>query len=263
MVSTGHGKCTCGYFFPGDRRMLFSSTHWADPAAPPRPDYSKGYIWQMFKSYAIFTARPDGSNLKQLTHFGNYTAESTINKRGEIVFTRIANGDLDIYKMDRNGKNVKRLTREPGYDGGPWWTPDGKRIVYRRSAFKNKEELRAYRRNLKKNLYSPTALEIWIMNADGSHKRQITHLGAASFAPYMHPDGKHILFASNFPDVRSREFDLFMIRDDGTGLERITYTKAFDGFPMFSPDGKKLAFSSNRHGKQREDTNVFIADWVW
>jgi TolB protein len=262
LVSTGMGKCTCGYYFPNGKRVLFSSTHWADPAAPPPPDYSKGYVWNMYKTYEIFTAKPDGTDLKQLTHFGNYTAESTINRKGVVAFTSAKDGDLDIYTMDLNGKRLKRLTNEPGYDGGPFWTPNGKQIVYRRSAFSSDAELQDYKKNLAQNLYRPGPLEIWIMNADGSHKRQITHLGCASFAPYMHSDGKHIVFSSNYPDAKGREFDVHMINVDGIGFERITYTKEFDGFPMFSPNGKKIVFCSNRAHLRPGETDVFIADWV-
>ncbi|PYS64922.1 MAG: hypothetical protein DMF74_05390, partial [Acidobacteria bacterium] len=115
---------------------------------------------------------------------------------------------------------------------------------------------------LKQNLIRPTVLEIWVMNADGSNKRQVTNLNKASFAPYFFPDGKRIIFASNVADPKGRDFDLYMIRVDGTGMERITYNDTFDGFPMFSPDGKKLVFASNRHGAKQGETNIFIADWV-
>ena len=107
----------------------------------------------------------------------------------------------------------------------------------------------------------PSELEIWIMNADGSDKRQITHLGKANFAPYLHPDGKRLVFCSNH-EGNPREFDIYMINVDGTGLERVTFNPSFDGFPMWSHDGKKFVFCSNRDNKHEGETNVFIADWV-
>lgn len=100
------------------------------------------------------------------------------------------------------------------------------------------------------------------MDADGSNKRQVTHLGGANFAPYWHPSGKKILFSSNHLDPDGREFDLFMINVDGTGLERLTYTEGFDGFPVFSPDGRYLVFGSNRNNGGTRDTNIFITEWV-
>ena len=262
MVSTGEGRTTCSYFFPGDKRILYSSTHLGAKQCPPRPDFSQGYVWAVYDTFDIFTAKPDGSDLKQLTNTRGYDAETTISRNGKLVFTSKRDGDLDIYTMDRDGKNVKRLTNELGYDGGPFWSYDGKQIVYRAYHPQTEKEKAEYVALLKQNLIRPTVLEIWVMNADGSNKRQVTHLNKASFAPYFFPDGRRIIFASNVADPKGRDFDLYMIKVDGTGLERITYNDTFDGFPMFSPDGKKLAFASNRHGAKQGETNIFIADWV-
>ncbi|MER3496621.1 MAG: hypothetical protein C4320_07510 [Armatimonadota bacterium] len=99
------------------------------------------------------------------------------------------------------------------------------------------------------------------MDADGKNKRQITRLGAASFAPFLSPDNRRVIFSSNYGDPAGREFDLFMINVDGTGLERITTSAEFDGFPMWSRDGRKLVWASNRHGSKPHETNLFVADW--
>jgi len=263
MISTGDGRTTCSYFFPGKKRVLYSSTHLGDKHCPPRPDFSKGYVWAVYPTYDIFTAKPDGTDLKQLTNTPGYDAETTITLDGKkLVFTSMRDGDLDIYTMDANGKNVRRLTNELGYDGGPFWSYDGKQIVYRAYHPKTEAESADYSGLLKQNLIRPTTLELWVMNADGSNKRQVTHNGKANFGPYFFPDGKRIIFASNMDDPRGRNFDLYKINVDGSGLERITFNDTFDGFPMFSPDGKKLVFASNRNAKTQGDTNVFIADWV-
>ncbi|NIQ94359.1 MAG: hypothetical protein GWN87_09200, partial [Desulfuromonadales bacterium] len=122
MVSTGGGKATCAYFFPGGDRILYSSTHLADPDCPPRPDYSRGYVWPVYEGYDIFTARPDGSDLRRLTSTPGYDAEATVSPDGtKIVFTSVRDADLDIYVMDADGSNVRRLTDEVGYDGGPFF----------------------------------------------------------------------------------------------------------------------------------------------
>ena len=263
MISNGDGRTTCSYFFPGQQRVLYSSTHLGDKQCPPRPDYSKGYVWAVYPTFDIFTAKPDGSDLKQLTTTPGYDAETTITLDGKkLVFTSMRDGDLDIYTMDANGKNVRRLTNELGYDGGPFWSYDGKQIVFRANHPKTDAEKADYSELLKQNLIRPTTLEIWIMNADGSNKRQVTSNGKANFGPYFFPDGKRVIFASNMHDPRGRDFDLYKINTDGTGLERITFNESFDGFPMFSPDGKKLVFASNRNAKKQGETNVFIADWV-
>jgi len=263
LVSTGKGRTTCAYFFPSGDRVLFSSTHAASPDCPPKPDYSHGYVWPIYDTYQVFTSKADGSDLKQLTRAHGYNAESTITRDGKhIVFTSTRTGDLDIYTMNADGSSVKQLTNELGYDGGPFWSYDGKKIVYRAEHPKTPEAIADYKDLLSKGLIRPGNLEIWVMNADGSNKHQVTHNGAANFAPYWHPDGKRIVFASNMADPKNgRDFDLYLINEDGSGLERITYAPDFDAFPMFSSDGKRLVWASNRNGKAPHETNLFLADW--
>ena len=263
MVSTGGGRTTCGYFYPDGRHILYSSTRGAGPACPPPPDWSHGYVWKLYPEYEIYKALPDGSDVTQLTHNPGYDAEATISRDGKhIVFTSLRDGDLDIYTMDANGKHVKRLTNELGYDGGPFYSFDGKRIVYRAYHPETPEEITDYKELLRTYELHPRRFEIFVMNADGTGKRQLTHFGAASFAPFFHPDGKRIIFASNRLDPKGRNFDLYLINDDGSGLEQVTYDPQFDAFPMFSSDGKLLVWAANRNGKVRGETNIFIADWV-
>ena len=262
-VSTGKGRTTCGYLYSDGRRILYSSTHLGSEACPPPPDYSRGYIWPLETFYDIFSANRDGSGLRRLTATPGYDAEATISRDGKrIVFTSVRDGDLEIYTMDAAGKNVKRLTRQTGYDGGAFFSADGKQIIYRAHHPTDPKEIEDYRALLREGLVRPTQLELFVMDADGGKQRQITRLGAASFAPFFHPDGQRIIFSSNVGDPRGREFDLYMIRVDGSRLERITYEAGFDGFPMFSSDGKRLVFASNRNAAKPGDTNVFIADWV-
>jgi len=260
-VSTGAGKTTCGYFFDGDRRIFFASTHAADSACPPRPDPSKGYVWGL-DPFDIYTARADGSELRRLTSYGVYTAEGTLSPDGRtIVFTSLKDGDLDLYTMQVDGTNVRRLTSAPGYDGGAFFSPDGRRIVYRAWHPTDSTELATYRALLAQRLVRPNRMEIWTMNADGSDQRQITNLGGANFAPFFTPDGQRIVFSSNYRAPRSRNFDLYLVNLDGSGLEQVTTNPDFDGFPQFSPDGRHFVWASNRAGAQPGETNIFIADW--
>ena len=259
-VSTGFGKTTCGYFFDGDRRIFFASTHAADTACPPKPDPSKGYVWGL-DPYDIYVANPDGSGLHRLTNYGVYTAEGTLSPDGQtIVFTSLKDGDLDIYTMRIDGSNLKRLTFQPGYDGGPFFSPDGTKIVYR-AWHPTDTALVSYRELLRQRLVRPNRMEIWVMNADGSDQHQITNLGGANFAPYFTPDGRKIIFSSNYKNPRSRDFELYLVNPDGSGLEQVTHHPEFDGFPMFSPDGKKLVWASGRSSREGE-LNLFLADWV-
>jgi Tol biopolymer transport system component len=256
------GRTTCGYFFPDGKSIVYASTHLGAAACPPRPDFSRGYVWPIHASYDIFRAAVDGSNPQRLTSTPGYDAEATIGPDGRIVFTSVRDGDMEIYSMAADGSDVRRLTNREGPDGGPWFSPDGAQIVFRGRAIAEGKELADYRSLLKQEMWRPTTLEIFVMNRDGSNLRQVTRLGGANFAPAWHPDGKRIIFASNIKDPKGRNFDMFLVNLDGTGLEQVTFNATFDGFPMFSPDGRKLVFGSNRLAKSEGETNVFIADWV-
>jgi len=261
MVSTGFGKTTCSYFCENDQKIFYSSTHHLDKKCPSKPDYSKGYVWPL-DPFDIFISNLDGSNVRQLTSTLGYDAESTLSPdQKTIVFTSVRNGDLDVYAMDLDGKNVKQLTHELGYDGGAFFSQDGEKIVYRAYHPKTEEEKKEYQKLLSENKIHPMNLQIFVMNKDGSDKKQVTNLPGSNFAPFFHPDGKRIIFSSNHLDPQGRNFDLFIINIDGTGLSQVTFDPSFDSFPMFSQDGKKLIFASNRGGKKRGETNIFLAEW--
>ncbi len=265
MVSNGEGRTTCSYFFKGNKRIIYASTHGGKKECPPNPDMSQGYVWAVFPDFDLYTAKANGTDIRKLTNTPGYDAEATVSPDGKkIIFTSERDGDLDLYSMDIDGTNIKRLTDAVGYDGGAFYSPDSKSIVYRRSTPTTPAEVARYKSLLAQHLIVPTTFEIWVMHADGSNKRQITNLAGGSFAPYFTPDGKRIIFCTNHfaTDPRKRNFDLALINLDGTGLERVTFNETFDGFPMFSPNGKKLVFASNRNAAKECETNVFIADWV-
>lgn len=265
MVSTGVGATTCGYFFPGDRRVLFSSTHLKGPNCPPKPKRDGAYRWAL-DDYDIFSVKIDGQGMQRLTATPGYDAEATISPDGKtIVWTSIRDGDLDIYAMNLDGTNVRRLTDALGYDGGPFFSPDSKRIVYRAQHPKTPEEIEQYKALLAQGLVEPGQLEIFVMNSDGSNKRQITDNGASNFSPFFHSDGTRIIFSSN-AETRNEQgrpaFHLYVIGEDGAGAERVTYGGHFNSFPMFSPDGKQLVWVSDRGARAPGEFNVFLADWV-
>ncbi len=261
MVSTGKGRTTCAYFFAGDEKIVYASTHLADEACPPPADMSQGYVWALYPTYDIFVANVDGSDPQRITDAWRYDAEATLSPQGDkIVFTSLRTGDLEIYTMDLDGSNLRQLTDELGYDGGPFFSPDGTKIVYRAYHPQAEEEIADYTSLLDRDLIRPSQLEIYIMDADGSNKQQVTELHAASFAPFFHPSGEKIIFSTNYPG-REREFDLFMVNLDGSGLERVTHSPGFDGFPMWAPDGKSFVFASNRHHSNPGETNIFVTQW--
>jgi TolB protein len=256
-VSTGKGRTTCGYFYPGGKEILFASTHQGGEACPPKPSFDRGYVWPIYDTYDIYRANPDGSNLRPLTTTPGYDAEATIAPDGVIAFTSVRDGDMEIYSMRADGSGVKRLTNSPGPDGGPFFSWDGRRIAYRGRPLSPGAERSDYLGLLKEHLWRPTKLELYVMDRDGRNQVKVTSLAAASFAPSWHPDGKRLIFASNVKDPRQRDFDIFLVNLDGSGLEQVTFNSTFDGFPMFSPDGRHLVFASNRNAKGEGETNVF------
>src|SRR5262245_13343492 len=239
-VSTGKGRTTCAYFTQDGKRILYSSTHQAGDACPPSPDRSHGYVWPVDRNFEVWSALPDGSDLRRLTENDAYDAESTVCPvDGSVIFTSTRDGDLELYHMTADGiggkANVTRLTRAPGYDGGAFFSNDCKRIVWRASRPAAGPELEDYQRLLAQGLVRPSKLEIWVANADGSGARQVTSLGAASFAPFFFPDGKRVIFSSNYGDPHGRAFDLWAVHVDGTKLWRCRFDPDFAEFAHYSP----------------------------
>lgn len=265
MLSTGMGRTTCAYFMPGDSTILYASTHLGNEACPPSPERMTNgkYVWPIYSDFDIFIADLNGNIIKQLTDEPGYDAEATVSPKGDkIVFTSLRSGDLELYTMNIDGTDVKQITDGLGYDGGAFFSPDGNKLVFRASRPQSEEDVKTYKDLLATGLVQPTEMEIYTCNVDGSDLKQITNLGKANWAPYYHPSGEKIIFASNHAGERGYEFNLFMIGADGTGLERITHDLVFDAFPMFSNDGKQLVWGSNRHNNGTRETNVFVADWI-
>jgi Tol biopolymer transport system component len=262
MVSTGKGRTTCAYFLKDNKHILYASTHEANPACPPPADRSKGYVWAVYPGYDIYLATEDGKIQKKLTDSAGYDAEATVNwKTGNIVYTSMQSGDLELWTMKSDGSAKKQITKSEGYDGGPVFSRDGKQIAWRANHPGTPEGQKQYRDLLADNLTTPMKMELFVSNADGSDTRQITNYGCASFAPTFTPDGKKILFSSNKHACDSRKFELYLINVDGTGLEQVTDFGGFTSFPEFSPDGKKLVFASDHDAKARYEFNIFTADW--
>src|SRR5204862_7920150 len=138
----------------------------------------------------------------------------------------------------RDGCGQTRLTSVNGYDGRAFFTPDRKRIVWRRF-----DE-------------SGLIADVWTMKPDGSDQRHVTDFGAMSWAPYFHPSGEYILFASN--KLGFDNFEVFMVDAEGRKEPvRVTYSDGFDGLPVPSPNGQQLAWTSSRGGGR--EGQIFLA----
>ena len=250
MVSTGKGRCTCAFFRPDSKKIIFASSHLGPYAdAPPPEDEKRGYTWKFDEHLDIFEANPHGSNLRRLTDTPGYDAECTYSSDGKrIVFTSKRDDDFEIYVMNADASNQQRFTNAKGYDGGAFFSPDGETILYRGD-----------RRNDDK-----MNLQLRMINADGTNDRAITDNPIFNWCPYWYPSGECFVFTQVDHEGWSRgerpNYDLFMMTPEGENFTRITYHKAFDGLPVFSPDGTQLLWTSKRGGV--DEAQVFIADFT-
>ncbi len=268
LVSPGMGKTTCAFIRPGTGEIQFASTH-HDPLTQELADdeyrvrntgEERRYAWDYDPEMEIYVTDPGSNEFTRLTDARGYDAEASYSPDGEwIVFasnrnaynrelsaeeTRLLEVDqsyfIDLFLMRADGSEVRQLTETPGYDGGPFFFPDGSRIIWRR--------------------FDEAGLiaDVWSMRPDGSDQRQLTDFGAMSWAPYVHPSGEYILFASN--KLGFTNFEVFMVDVEGTKEPvQITHTDRFDGLPVPTPDGERIVWTSQRHGD--ENGQLYMADW--
>ncbi len=138
---------------------------------------------------------------------------------------------------------------------------DGRRIVFRRD-IPDPAAASRHAALVSQGLVEPAPSEVWVMDRDGSRPRQVTKLGAVAQTPVFHPDGKRIVFGSNHPHPKGRNYDLWVVNLDGTNLHRVASSPSFDGTPAFSPDGTQIVFSSARGSLTAGEANLFLARWV-
>jgi Tol biopolymer transport system component len=267
-ISPGHGKTTCAFFRPGSGDILFSSTH-HDPNSQRLQQEElefrasgreRRYAWDYDTEMDLYAFNQPAKTYTRLTTARGYDAEASYSPDGQwIAFSSMRDAynrtlspaeqkqlEVDpsyfgeIYLMRADGSDQKRLTTVTGYDGGPFFSPDGTRIIWRR--------------------FDEAGLiaNIWTMKLDGSDAKAITDFGSMSWAPYIHPSGGYVIFASN--KLGFENFELFMVDIDGKKEPvRVTYSDGFDGLPVPSPDGQQLAWTSTRAGGSQGQ--IFLAQW--
>ena len=269
-MSPGMGKTTCSFINPATGDVLFASTH-HDPRSKQLQDEElafrasgkeRRYSWDYDPEMELYLRNARTGTLRRLTNKRGYDAEGSISPDGQwIVFASTRDAyerplsmpeqkqletdpsyfaEIYIMRTDADGSGPRRLTKVPGYDGGPFFSPDGKRIIWRR--------------------FDETGViaDVRTMNLDGTDERQLTDFGAMSWAPYIHPSGQYVLFASN--KLGFENFEVFMVDIDGKKEPiRITYSDGFDGLPVPSPDGTQLAWTSSRGGGR--EGQIYLAQW--
>jgi Tol biopolymer transport system component len=258
-ASPGVGRTTCSYFRPDGKKIIFASSHLdPDPKKQYEAEYHqraedrrlgrrRRYQWDFDPYMDIFEANPDGSGLRRLTETSGYDAEGSYSADGkQIVFCSNRDGNLELYIMDADGGNVRQLTHAPGcYNGGPFFSPDAKRVIFR-SDRKKKDHL-----------------QIYVINTDGTGERALTdNLDWVYWAPFWYKDGKHIVFTAadhSNPNVRPN-YDVWWMDVETLKKTRITYAPGQDVLPVFSADGKKLMWTSTRDGRQ--PAQLYMADFV-
>ena len=249
-ISPGMGKTTCAFFRPGTDQILFASTH-HDPKSKQYQDdelafrasgKERRYAWDYDPEMEIYAFAEKTGALTRLTNARGYDAEAAYSPDGQWIVVLVdarrlqphavgagaeaARDRPELLRRDLHHEGGRlrptRLTNTPGYDGGPFFTTDGQRIVWRRF---DEQGLIA---------------DVWTMKLDGTDAKQVTHFKSMSWAPYEHPSGEYFLFASN--KLGFENFEMFMVDKAGAKEPvRITYSDGFDGLPVPSPDGKQIA----------------------
>ena len=143
----------------------------------------------------------------------------------------------DIYVMDADGTNQRRLTNNPASDHSPSWSPDGNRIAFVSDRDGHVHPIRG----------RPTS-DIYVMDADGGNQHNLTNDPLHDWSPSWSPEGKHIVFSSDRDNDRGHNIEIYVMNADGTNQRRLTNNLTEDEDPSWSPDGERIAFSARREG---------------
>lgn len=267
-VSPGTGKTTCAWIHPDGDKVLFASTHHDAEAKKKQTDElefrasgkQRRYAWDYDPQFELYVKSMSSGEMTRLTNELGYDAEASFSPDGKTILfasNRLAYSKkmtereqtlfdldpasmIDIYKMNADGTNVVRLTDSIGYDGGPFFSPDGKRFCWRRFS------------------EDGSTAEIHTMGIDGKDEKTLTHIGAMSWAPFYHPSGEYLIFTTNLHGFAN--FELFIVRADGNGEPvRVSFTDGFDGLPVFLPDGKTLSWTTTRGAAKR--SQIYMGNW--
>ena len=180
--------------------------------------------------------------------------ETPLRREGRYVWPVYSS--YDIFMADLNGKIIKQLTNENGYDAEATVSPLGDKIVFTSARTGD--------------------LELFTMNIDGSNVKQITHELGYDGGAFFSPDGTKIIFRASRPKgddeikeyksllseglVQPTEMELFICDSDGKNLKQLTFLGNANWSPFFHPSGKKILFSSNYEAVIGFPFNIYMID---
>ncbi|MEX0940222.1 MAG: DPP IV N-terminal domain-containing protein [Candidatus Babeliales bacterium] len=247
LISTGKGACTCAFFRPDGKKIIFASNHEAPDDFENEQKISgyqregKKYLWEFTPYMNIYEANPDSSDLKALTYGPAYKAECAYSRDGShIVFASNISGNMNLYIMRSDGSNIHQVTfTDTGYNGGPFFSPDNSKILFRA--------------DYEKKHY----LQIYSIDYKNGNIEQLTNNGAINWAPFWHPNGKVIVFTTSLHG--HHQYELYLLNIETNSTHRLTYNASFDGLASFNKEGTQITWTSKRGSDQT--CQIFIADF--
>ena len=235
------GNDACSYFFPDQKRIVWTSTK--DHLDLPKGNWSDSNDYPT--GAELYTSDLDGSNIKRLTNNKYYEAEVSVSPNGQwVVFGRAIDGNMNLWRIRPDGTGEQQITfTEDWQPGAPFYMPDNETIMFR-----------AWRRS-EYGKIKPTPMTVFTIRHDGTDLKQRTFDRTMNWAPYPGPDGRHYVF------VRMDEGSNWEVHlGDLTGApsKRLTFNPGFDGLPSLSKNGRKMLFARSATG--RANLSTFVMD---
>jgi Tol biopolymer transport system component len=263
---------TCGWFDPHDRHIVYFASTLTPPAAMPKGGYDRKtgkYVWAKPEDMRIFRCdlrRPAGSPQSLELIAGDtraYQAEGALSPDGRhVVYCSLETGEGDLYIRDLQTGRTVCVVEKAGYDGGPFFSPDGRRICYR-SDRRDNSLLQLFVADL---VFDENGSVIGI-----EREHQLTDNAHVNFGPYWHRDGRHLVYATT--ELGHRNFEVFIIDADpgdrpgstgplryGTRKRQVTFAAGADVLPTLSHDGRRMIWTSQRGEDGR--SQLWAADLV-
>ncbi len=275
VISPKGSANTCGWFDPKNPHRVIFATTITPPTATETPGYQRGtgrYRWSFPPEMRIvsldLTGRAKGSeivaaDLTTLAGTGTaYVAEGNFSPDGRtLIYCTLESGQGDLCVLDLPTGEVTRLVTAPGYDGGPFFSPEGLRVCFR------------------SDRVGDGHLQLFVgdltVDPDGrvrgiERTHQLTQGETVNWGPFWHPAGTAMAYATS--ELGHQNYEVFLIDScrwkeggasmmrDGTTRTRVTHADGADVLPAFSRDGKRMIWTSKRGPEHT--SQVWIADFA-